>query len=205
MKILFICILGLSLKTYAEQKITKEEILPPESSLSDYSVKRWGAVGDGVSDDYPSIKKAIMEQAPYGKVILYFPPGKYKISQSIKINGALNNTYHDFKFLIEGAGKTETEVFVSDKDLDTFFLDGGTGDKKVRGILTNMALGPERQTEDKGWSVNAVDLTGSVVQNIATEGPKCSIRSLNGGSSYGGISPGKSQGGLNRPVCLQFK
>lgn len=50
-------------------------------------VKRYGATGDGVTDDAPAINAAIQasgSEAPYGGTVL-FPPGVYRIASSIHV------------------------------------------------------------------------------------------------------------------------
>lgn len=207
MKFLSIFLLILVSKVHAGEQITHDEIIPSGSSLSDFSVKKWGAVGDGETDDYPSINKAIEEQAPYGKVILYFPPGKYKVSQSIKISGAKNNTYSKLKFLIEGAGNDKTEVFVIDKNQDTFNIESGDDEKFIQGLLSNMFIGPKRDQKDKSWAVNVKNLERSKISDITTKGSQCSIRTIKSGRAniYGGAFPIDKEDGMHRSACLTFQ
>jgi glucan 1,3-beta-glucosidase len=56
------------------------------------NVKIFGAVGDGVTDDYPAIQRAIVDGNRCGAncnatstrgAIVYFPPGTYAISKPI--------------------------------------------------------------------------------------------------------------------------
>lgn len=81
-----------------------------QSKLLDMvSVKDFGAVGDGVTDDTAAIQAAIDAGKPYrastkGRII-YFPPGIYKVS-TIDLSGC--HGVHLF-----GAGPYATEVFAS--------------------------------------------------------------------------------------------
>ena len=49
--------------------------------ITTINVKRAGAAGDGITDDYPSIEKAISQSN--GPVKIYFPAGSYLVSQAI--------------------------------------------------------------------------------------------------------------------------
>jgi hypothetical protein len=51
-----------------------------------YSVKAYGAKGDGVTDDLPAINRALTAASPNGNV--FFPPGTYMVSNSITISPA---------------------------------------------------------------------------------------------------------------------
>lgn len=50
-----------------------------------YSVKDYGAKGDGVTDDTEAIKKAVAS-APEGAIV-YFPPGRYRLTDTIEVRG----------------------------------------------------------------------------------------------------------------------
>lgn len=60
-----------------------------------YSVKAYGARGDGVHDDTAAIQAAVdaaqAQAAPYGapRACVYFPPGRYIISDSIYVTGGI--------------------------------------------------------------------------------------------------------------------
>jgi hypothetical protein len=70
-----------------------------ESRLRDLvSVKDFGAVGDGVTDDTTAIQAAI-DAAQDGFHLLYMPAGKYKITATLLINGSKPLTLH-------GAGRS---------------------------------------------------------------------------------------------------
>ncbi len=62
------------------------------------SVKDYGAKGDGMTDDYAAIKRAVAAINTAGKGILVFPPGVYKIDQHKIIGGGSANTITDICF-----------------------------------------------------------------------------------------------------------
>jgi hypothetical protein len=76
------------------------------------SVKDFGAVGDGVTDDYVAIQAAIAAINAQGGGTLYFPYGTYFINQHVIFGGPSQNTITDFTFsncdglVIEGNGST---------------------------------------------------------------------------------------------------
>jgi hypothetical protein len=49
------------------------------------NVKDFGAVGDGVTDDTTAIQAALDTPGPFGGSCIYFPPGKYRITQTLNI------------------------------------------------------------------------------------------------------------------------
>lgn len=62
-----------------------------QSKLRDFvSVKDFGAVGDGVTDDTDSIQSAI-DFCIEKTVSLYIPSGKYKVSKNSNLSGYVNN------------------------------------------------------------------------------------------------------------------
>jgi hypothetical protein len=76
------------------------------------SVKDFGAVGDGVTDNYNAFKAAIAAINANGGGTLYLPYGNYFINQYIISGGANQNAITDFIFsncnglVIEGEGST---------------------------------------------------------------------------------------------------
>ncbi|MCO5112820.1 MAG: glycoside hydrolase family 55 protein [Bdellovibrionaceae bacterium] len=187
----------------ANSQITRDEILDPEIPLLEFSVKKWGATGDGETDDYASIQTAIKAQESSGKVILYFPPGRYKVSQTIRVS-APKESFHKFKFLIQGAGVRATEVFVTDKNKDTFYIEGRSDKDYAQGLFSDLTLGPERSKEDLGWPLQVKKVQKSVFKKFATKGSKCSVRNTGegGGNSFN-FDPGRV-GKSARSGCLEF-
>lgn len=83
------------------------------------SVKDFGAVGDGTTDDTAAIQAAINAVLAYGGaycVALYIPPGKYKLTATININ--VNN----YNFAMYGAGPLASQFVRSGNYGDTFAL-----------------------------------------------------------------------------------
>jgi hypothetical protein len=67
---------------------TRARALVPPSPPSDYDVKAFGATGDGVTDDSTSVNAALtaaQNSADGGRV--FFPPGRYMIRSSLRIDG----------------------------------------------------------------------------------------------------------------------
>lgn len=72
-----------------------------------FSVKDFGAVGDGVTDDTINITKALEALVRAGGGTLYFPPGTYIISAGIPLVGKVH---------YKGAGKNNTTIKQSSWD-----------------------------------------------------------------------------------------
>lgn len=75
------------------------------------SVKDFGAVGDGVTDDTAKIQSAIV--AAYGKE-LYFPPGTYKITSSLTVLNSLTLTGEKGKATISQVTLNANYITVGD-------------------------------------------------------------------------------------------
>jgi len=66
----------------------------------DLDVRDWGARGDGTTDDTTSIQNALNAADSYGGGIIFFPPGTYIISATLKlpskvyIKGVSGTTYN---------------------------------------------------------------------------------------------------------------
>ncbi len=67
-----------------------------------FSVKSYGAKGDGVTDDAPAILAAIAAVPGQGGIV-YFPPGVYLLNSSIVVNARTNLTF-------VGAGVSATRL-----------------------------------------------------------------------------------------------
>ena len=50
-----------------------------------YNVKDYGAVGNGTTDDTSAVLQAVNDATTAGKGIIYFPAGRYKLTQTINI------------------------------------------------------------------------------------------------------------------------
>lgn len=72
----------------------------PTDKPWDLDVRNWGAKGDGTMDDTASIQAALDEAESYGGGIVFFPPGTYLISATLKlpskvyIKGVAGTTYN---------------------------------------------------------------------------------------------------------------
>jgi hypothetical protein len=71
-----------------------------------FNVKAYGAVGDGVADDYLAINLALAAAKVAGGVV-YFPPGTYKVTQPI--NGTWVGSPQTF-YTIRGSGAMNTII-----------------------------------------------------------------------------------------------
>jgi hypothetical protein len=56
------------------------------------NVKDFGATGNGVTDDWNAIQRAVNWTTRPGRGIIFFPPGNYVISRSVYFNGTNTNT-----------------------------------------------------------------------------------------------------------------
>src|SRR5512137_2313427 len=68
------------------------------------SVKDFGAVGDGVTDDTAAVQAAINYCATFSEWPALLIPGKCLITSSLNINRTVDTTISDFHIIGQGAG-----------------------------------------------------------------------------------------------------
>lgn len=76
------------------------------------NVKRFGAKGDGVTDDTEAIKKAIVYASIKGNIKIYFPAGIYRITTGLKFNN--DNFNRQSKIELYGDGNSSVIWLDSD-------------------------------------------------------------------------------------------
>jgi hypothetical protein len=84
--------------------------LPQWSSNGQYSVRDFGAAGDGVTDDTAAIQAAVNACVPSGGGTVYFPPGSYAISSTVTVP-PLTNGAQGTPVILLGAGPTQDGFF----------------------------------------------------------------------------------------------
>ena len=62
-----------------------EEVVPMDAENNSWNVKDFGAVGNGRTDDYTALQRAVNTVIRKGGGTLYFPAGTYSISQTLRI------------------------------------------------------------------------------------------------------------------------
>lgn len=85
----------------AQERFLPTSMPDAASTFGVMNVKEFGAVGDGVTDDTAAIQDALAATDPDGGGVVYFPPGIYIISQTLKIPN---------KTTVYGAGRQNTSV-----------------------------------------------------------------------------------------------
>jgi hypothetical protein len=80
------------------KKITRENVLKDYAKM--YSVKSYGAAGDGETDDTEAIKDAVADVKTAGGGTVFFPDGTYIISEEILVTSDYT------RFIGNGAGKS---------------------------------------------------------------------------------------------------
>ena len=58
------------------------DVPPPTGTANRFNVRDWGAVGDGISDDRAAIQQVIDAAGAAGGIV-FFPPGTYKVDNSL--------------------------------------------------------------------------------------------------------------------------
>lgn len=124
-----------------------------EALIEDYSenyasVRLFGAVGDGVTDDRASIVEALNYLGELGGGVLYFPNGEYYISDTIYIGYS--------NILIMGNG---TSSILKNRN----FRLGHYNDEEVRGTLVNIHI---RNLKLDGMGIYVEDVVGTSITDM---------------------------------------
>lgn len=145
----------------------------PRSGVTWLSVRDFGAVGDGTTNDTKAIQSTINQVLSAGGGVVYLPPGKYLISSQLKIDGS--------NIALQGAGKDATTIF------------GGVPvDWSISAISTTMKTNIEirdltvdvnngvRASGIQVAYVNGFALRRCRIQNVATAGWNVSVGASSG-------------------------
>ena len=116
-----------------------------EKQKSIFNVKCYKAKGDGTTDDTSAIKTAITAAGSKGKIV-YFPSGKYKITQAVTITSSV---------VLQG-NTANSSVIIPHGNFDAFTFTGGSMGAGARDLHI---LG-DYQTGGTCISVSGADRTG---------------------------------------------
>ena len=131
-----------------------------QTKLEQYiSVKDFGAVGDGVTDDTAAIQAAIDSQA--GFLAVYFPAGTYKVTSQITIN--------DDRVMLHGDGVATRILFNPTANAICFLFDKGST-RSVQNVIRDLAFYSTDTTYTK-TAIKLVDVTQTIVENVQTISP----------------------------------
>lgn len=79
-----------------------------------YDVKKFGAVGDNSHDDTSAIQAAITASGwPANTAVIHFPPGSYKLTSAISVDGGGASSTPDLVFLGYGASLRTTTTSIT--------------------------------------------------------------------------------------------
>lgn len=122
-------------------------IVIPSAWLNDvdytsYGVKRYGAVGDGVTDDTNAIQDCLDNESD-----IYFPPGDYLVT------GTLTKTGDDWS--IRGAGRMQSSIVVGAGTFDVLKL-GETAATVTNGRVEHLSIRSSVGTRSGGAMIHGV-------------------------------------------------
>src|SRR5262245_8540532 len=136
------------------------------------NVKDYGAEGDGTTDDFANIMKAVAavrdsQTGGFAKQSLYFPPGRYRVSRPIFLDhwsgGGFFGEGPDQSVIVSGAGKS-------------VFLTNGTGYTTFVGLGFETSTNSIEPAFDLSWEDSAGDppngaaLQANMFYNIRFQG-----------------------------------
>lgn len=126
-----------------------------QTKLEQYvSVKDFGAVGDGVTDDTAAIQAAIDSQA--GFLSVYFPAGVYKVTSQITIS--------DDRVMLYGDGVATRILFNPTANAVCFLFDKGST-RSVQNVIRDLAFYSTDTTYTK-TAIKLVDVTQTTIENV---------------------------------------
>lgn len=114
------------------------------------NVKMFGAKGDGVTDDYDAIMKAV-EYCNTNKRTLYFPKGVYLIGNTIDFTGlplVNNNVDYRYTFMIEGEESGNTIIKAKAGVKNILYYDPADKTRYRKFIIENLSFRSEEKYED---------------------------------------------------------
>lgn len=151
---------------------------PPPScrsgDLGFVDVKKCGAVGDGVADDFTAIRNALVEAITRGGQTVYFPPGVYAVSSPIVLQNANASSTKNWNVRLLGEDPSVSIIkphasFTNDTQHRSLIWAGITADwasnpaaaEQIRGIqIENLGVDGEHLAEpDHGiFASGVIDL-----------------------------------------------
>jgi hypothetical protein len=123
------------------------------------SVKDFGAVGDGVTNDTAAIQAAINSSA--GFLSVYFPTGTYKITSQITISND--------RVMLYGDGSASKILFVPTTNAVCFLFDKGST-SSVQNTVRDLTFYSTDTTYTK-TAIKLVDVSSCLVENVQTVFP----------------------------------
>jgi hypothetical protein len=126
-----------------------------QTSVFNLDVKEFGALGNGIKDDYSAINSAIefaknnirTDQNKVGKVTLYFPPGTYKLSKALRIPKMVD---------LVGEKNHQSVIKVDNLNSEAIIITNSDMDKKHKVVDYNVIkdiviLGPDKASDPFVW------------------------------------------------------
>jgi hypothetical protein len=130
---------------------------PINEKLSEtISVKDFGAVGDGITDDTVAIQNAI--NSKNGFLAVYFPTGTYKVTSTI--------TFAYDRYYIYGNGSASKILFVPTANAVCFLFDKGST-SSVQNTLRDLTFYSTDTTYTK-TAIKLIDVSQCLVENVQT-------------------------------------
>lgn len=118
-------------------------------SIQQFSVHRFGAVGDGVTNDTVAVQNAIAAAVLAGAGDVYFPAGTYKVTGEIDINASY------IRFI--GEGRKRSIIQFDDTADRGFVVDTPTNDPLTSLFQADCAVGDRviNIVSTSGWTVGS--------------------------------------------------
>lgn len=130
-------------------------------TLGVFNVKRFGAVGDGVTDDTAAINLATSTASSAGGGIVYFPPGTYRVTKPPGVNASIRlSNAHDLVFL--GDGEASRISMIGDAggaSWHLFFITGGSSGIKILNLAMNAVISNPSPTKSNHL-ISVASMTG---------------------------------------------
>lgn len=136
-----------------------------ESTPEVFNVRKYGAVGDGVTDDTVAIEAAIAEAivSPFG--IVFFPPGTYLTTTRITIGSNMSLVGVGAASVIKTDILVKTDVNNHISSIDMFFGDSVTG-IEISNLYFDGADKNAADATDEGGAAIFIDSTAGRSSNI---------------------------------------
>ncbi|KAK6386782.1 hypothetical protein LTS17_000044 [Exophiala oligosperma] len=151
------------------------------------SVKDYGAVGDGVTDDTTAINNAVADGSRCGlgcdsstslPAIVYFPPGKYAVSAPIIqyyytqfVGDALNIPTIMATANFQGLAVLDTDPYIPGGNGAQWYTNQNNFYRQIRNFVIDIAQMPENMGAGIHWQVAQATSLQNIVFNMAPKSP----------------------------------
>jgi hypothetical protein len=149
------------------------------------SVKDFGAVGNGVTDDTAAVQAAIAQAKVLGGATVYFPNGTYLVSANFELGMAsYNNT--EGAVSVVGQNRAKTIIVPSLSGTAALFsITGGNLNYRSFAVIQELTIDPQVFKGGNGCAIRIDSTVGNVIRDVTIYSMRYGVWMI-AGASFGG-------------------